>query len=299
MSTMEAATLALFVPPPRLELSTWIESNIRLPDGLSATPGPMQLWPWQRQIADAISDPEIERVTLLKASRIGFTALTVGAIGAFCVNTPASILVLLPTEADARDFVVSDIEPTFSASPALARALASDRDEAGRDTLTSRRFPGGSLKVVAARSPRNLRRHTARVLIVDEADACEVGAEGDPIALATRRTLTFPDRKLIVGSTPIFADTSPVISLYSASDGRVFEVPCPECGAFNEIATACPRVHIKRVVMIIDHARRSRRHRHATRGPGESYKRRDPEAGEELSVRHVAKALGSPPDRLA
>jgi len=132
MMNMEAATLALFVPPPRLELATWIEANIRLPDGLSATPGPMQLWPWQRQIADAISDPEIERVTLLKASRIGFTALTIGAIGAYCVNTPASILVLLPTEADARDFVVSDIEPTFSASPALARALAADREEGGR-----------------------------------------------------------------------------------------------------------------------------------------------------------------------
>ena len=236
MSTMEALTLARFLPPPRLALSEWIETHVHLPDGLSATPGLMKLWPWQKEIASAISDPEIERVTLLKASRIGFTALTVGAIGAYVANTPASILVLLPTEADARDFIVSDVEPTFASSPALRRALAADREEAGRDTLTSRRFSGGSLKVVAARSPRNLRRHTARILIVDEADACEIGAEGDPIKLAERRTLTFPDRKLIVGSTPIFSDVSPVIKLYGESDGRVFEVPCVECGAFHEIA---------------------------------------------------------------
>lgn len=110
MNALGRRVMAGFVPPPRLQLSAWIEANIHLPEGLSAVPGLMKLWPWQREIADAISDPLIERVTLLKASRIGFTALTVGAIGAHVVNEPASILVLLPTEADCRDFIVSDVE---------------------------------------------------------------------------------------------------------------------------------------------------------------------------------------------
>jgi phage terminase large subunit GpA-like protein len=88
---------------------------------------------------------------------------------------------------------------------------------------------------VAARSPRNLRRHTARILIVDEADAAETGAEGDPILLAEKRTLTFPNRKIIIGSTPIFADTSAVVRAYGQSDQRIYEVPCPECGGFTEI----------------------------------------------------------------
>jgi phage terminase large subunit GpA-like protein len=80
------------------------------------------------------------------------------AVGGHVVNEPASILVLRPTGSDARDFVVSDVEPTFAASPALKRALSADREEgADRDTLTSRRFAGGSLKIVAAKAPRNLR----------------------------------------------------------------------------------------------------------------------------------------------
>jgi phage terminase large subunit GpA len=58
--------------------------------------------------------------------------------------------------------------------------------------LLSRRFAAGSLKAVAARAPRNFRRHTARVLFVDEADACEPDQEGNPIRLAERRTLSFP-----------------------------------------------------------------------------------------------------------
>src|ERR1019366_4135904 len=95
-------------------------------------------------------------------------------------------------------------------------------------------FPGGSLKIIAARSPRNLRRHTARLLFIDEADACESGVEGNPIRLAEQRTLSFPDRKIVVGSTPIY-EASNVIKAYGDSDQRVFEVPCPECGEYSEI----------------------------------------------------------------
>ncbi len=222
-------------PPMRQSLSQWIETSLRLPEGLSSLPGAIRLWPYQPGIADAISDPLIERVTLVKPVRVGFTTLLTGAIGSYIVNEPSPILALLPTESDARDYMVSDIEPIFDASPVLRGALGDAEDEGGRNTLLSRRFAGGSLKVVAAKSPRNLRRHTARVLIVDEADAMEVGAEGSPIKLGEKRTLTFANRKIIVGSTPVYIETSHVLKAYGESDRRVFEVPCPSCGAFTEI----------------------------------------------------------------
>jgi phage terminase large subunit GpA-like protein len=96
----------------------------------------------------------------------------------------------LPTEADARDVVVSDIEPIFAASPAVAGILEADRSDDGtdRNTLQHRRFPGGSYKAVAAKAPRNLRRVTARVLLVDEADAMQTTPEGPPVKLAEKRT---------------------------------------------------------------------------------------------------------------
>ena len=58
----------------------------------------MRLFPYQREIADAMSDPEIEKITLVKASRIGFTALITAAIGSYIANDPAQALVVLPTE---------------------------------------------------------------------------------------------------------------------------------------------------------------------------------------------------------
>ncbi len=228
-------SLRSLIPPPRLQLSEWIESEIRLPEGMSATPGRVQLWPFQREIADAIGDPTIERVTLVKPVRVGFTTLLTSAIASFVANDPAPILVLLPTESDCRDYVVSEIEPLFAATPAVAGALAADVAAGERNTLLHRRFPGGSLKNVAAKAPRNLRRHTARILLGDEVDAMDVGAEGSPLLLAERRTLSFADRRIVIGSTPIFEETSHILRAYAQSDQRVYEVPCPSCGAFTEL----------------------------------------------------------------
>ncbi len=232
---MRRRALAALRPPPRLTLSAWIERHLYLPEGVSALPGPVCLYPYQRAIADAIGDPELERVTLVKPVRVGFTTLLMGAIASFVANDPAPILVLLPTESDARDFVVSDLEPVFSASPTVRGLLEADTEDAARNTLSSRRFPGGSLKIVASKAPRNLRRHTVRVLLVDEADAMVVGPEGSPILLAERRTLSFADRKIVIGSTPLDEETSNVLRAYGQSDQRVFEVPCPACGAHTEI----------------------------------------------------------------
>jgi phage terminase large subunit GpA-like protein len=237
LAEVRRRALASLIPPERVPLSQWIESNVRLPQGLAATPGPVRLWPHQRGIADAIGDPAIERVTVLKSARVGFTSLLSAAIGHHCVNDPAPVLCLQPTESDVRDFTVSDLEPLFEASPALRGALSRDvaRNE-DRSTLAHRIFPGGSLKIIASRSPRNLRRHSARILFCDECDAYETSAEGSPLALAERRTLTFGDRKIVLGSTPLFEETSAICRAYAASDGRVFEIPCAACGTFAEIA---------------------------------------------------------------
>ncbi|GLK84658.1 phage terminase large subunit family protein [Ancylobacter defluvii] len=232
---IERAARRALIPPPKLDLPTWIEANVRLPSSVSAVPGALRLSPVQWGIAEAIGDPSIERVTLVKPVRLGLTTLITSTVASYIANEPSPILALLPTESDCRDYVVSDIEPIFDASPELRGLLSGDVDETGRSTLLSRKFPGGSLKIVAAKSPRNLRRHNVRILLIDEADAMESGPEGSPITLAERRTLSFPNRKIIMGSTPIYEEASHVLRAYRESDQRIFEVCCPSCGAFQQI----------------------------------------------------------------
>ena len=202
---------------------------MRLPEGVSAKTGPVRLWPFQRGIADAITDPAIERVTVLKCVRVGYSTLLVGAMASYVANEPSPIMLVLPTESDCRDFIVSDMEPIFDATPAVAGLLSAEADESGRNTMKHRRFPGGSLKVVAGRSPRNMRKHTVRVLLIDEEDGIEVTSEGDAIDLAIKRTLSFVNRKIVRGSTPVDLDTSTICREYEVSDQRVFEIRCVEC----------------------------------------------------------------------
>lgn len=226
---------ARFRPPPKMALGEWMESHMRLPAVASALPGRIRLHPHQAGIAAAISDPTIERVSVVKSARVGYSTLLVGAIGAYVANEPAPVLCVLPTESDARSFVVDQVEPVFAATPVLRGKLSADADETGRNTLLSRRFPGGSLSIVASRAPRNLRARTARILIIDEADAMETTAEGSPIKLAEMRTQTFANRKIIMGSTPTLEETSHVIRAYEESDQRIYEVRPPCCDTPTEI----------------------------------------------------------------
>jgi hypothetical protein len=76
LDEIRTRALASLIPAPKLALLTWIEGELRLPEGVSALPGPVRLWPYQVGIADAISDPAIERVTLVKPVRVGFTTLS-------------------------------------------------------------------------------------------------------------------------------------------------------------------------------------------------------------------------------
>lgn len=46
---------------PPIRLANWIEKNIVLGDAV-AEPGPMKLWPFQREFANALSDEGVEQV---------------------------------------------------------------------------------------------------------------------------------------------------------------------------------------------------------------------------------------------
>jgi|HubBroStandDraft_2_1064218.scaffolds.fasta_scaffold720433_2 phage terminase large subunit GpA-like protein len=95
LTEIRTRALASLIPPPRAALWAWIEREIVLPEGVSVMPGRVRLWPYQIRIADAISDPEIERVTVVKPTRVDYTMLLTGAIGNFIANEPAPTLALI------------------------------------------------------------------------------------------------------------------------------------------------------------------------------------------------------------
>lgn len=242
LAILRREAFAAVRPPARVDLVSWIERNVRLPATVAAESGPMRLFPWQIEVARSIENPAVERVTIQKSARIGATQLMVAGIGHFALNDPALQLVVMPSESDVRMLTTDVIEKTFEASPALRNALL--EDVSGRDTMLSRHYPGGRLSLVSGASPKNLRARTARVLWLDEVDGLDVsaGEEGDPVALAIRRTMTFgTSRKIVMMSTPLDEETSRIARAYSEGDCRVWELPCAHCGAWHELTWAMIR----------------------------------------------------------
>lgn len=216
-------------PPKLLSYSEWAIENFRLSAVASADTGRFRPWKFQRGILDAIGDPLIERVSVIKPTRTGYTKSLIAAIGAVAANDPSPIILLMPTDDDARGVMVDEVDPAFAESPALRGLMRQGRFD-GRNTLTHRSFlGGGSLKAIAAAAPRNLRRHSAKYLFCDEVDGMKITAEGDPLKIAEKRTDSYPDRKIVMGSTPVDDATSIIIKRYEESDKRVFEIPCPHC----------------------------------------------------------------------
>lgn len=242
-------TLQAFAPPVIMPTADWAEKNFVLP-AETPFPGPYKPWPMMREPMNVIGDNITERVTLMKAARIGYTKSLAATIGMVAKTRPCPIIVLLPRESDAERFALEEIVACFAASPELVSVLKDTREQ-GRSTQTIKTFPGGSLKMLAARSPDNLRAHDAKYLYLDEVDAFEMTDEGDPVQLAIKRTVAHYDRKIVMGSTPTIEGQSIVERHYNESDKRIFEVPCMRCGAFFEIlwehikwATGAPKTAV-------------------------------------------------------
>ena len=193
------------------------------------------MWPYLLEIVNAIGDRGVERVTVMKSARVGYTKALMFSMAAMAVTDPGPTIILMPTDEDARGVAVDEVEPLFKSSPILRGIIRPNRAD-GRTTLLRKALrSGGSIKILSARAPRKLRRHDCRLLLADEVDAYEPTAEGDALALGERRTMAQAARKIVVGSTPRMEDTSAVYARYLESSQEIFEVPCPHCGAFSEI----------------------------------------------------------------
>lgn len=106
---------------------------------------------------------------------------------------------------------------------------------AGRSMVpTHNCFPGGSVVLGGANSPRFFRRRTVRVLILEEINgyggSASARKEGSQIKLAEKRTETLGyRRKIYLNSTPTTKGECEISEQFARSDQRFFHVPCPEC----------------------------------------------------------------------
>lgn len=221
-------------PPPDLTVSQWADARRRLSPEASAEPGrwDTRRAEYQREIMDAVSDPTIHTVVVMSSGQVGKTEIELNGLGYFIDQDPAPILFLQPTVEMGEAFSKDRLAPMLRDTPALQGKVKDARSRDSGNTTLHKQFPGGHVTIAGANSPASLASRPIRVLFCDEVDRypASAGTEGDPVALATKRTTTFWNRKVVMVSTPTVKGASRIEAAYLESDQRVRLVACPHCG---------------------------------------------------------------------
>lgn len=225
--------------PPKQTVSEWADQNRRLSSESSAEPGEWNTAraEYQREIMDACGDLNISTVTLMFSAQTGKSECMHNLLGYIIERDPGPVMYVLPTLDMGKIWSTERLAPMLRDTPCL-KGRVGDAQVKAKDTTNTKLhkvFPGGHLLIAGANSPATLSSHPIRTLICDEIDRfpLSAGAEGDPVKLATKRTATFWNRKIVLASTPTIKGASAIEKSFEESDKRYYHVPCPHCGEYQ------------------------------------------------------------------
>lgn len=243
MTMIKKHTTALFqklakawMPPPKLTVSEWADQKRKLSPESSAEPGQWRTdrAPYQREPMDSVTDPRIEKIVLMFSAQVGKTEVELNVAGYFIDQDPCSIMVVLPNKDPmAKDWSRDRLAPMIRDTEVLAAKVSDPKSRDGENSTLHKRFPGGLIVIAGANSPADLKSRPMRILLCDEVDSFGTTAEGDPIALAEKRSVTYWNRKKILVSTPTIEGASRIEEEYNKGTKEKWNLVCPECGCFN------------------------------------------------------------------
>lgn len=234
-------------PKPSLSGSEWADLHFTLSPENSSVPGKWKTYPWQKDIIDAMTDYKTQYVVIKKPTRMGFTLMLTAVHAYFIDQRPAVQLHYQPNADEAKGYAEDHLETMIRDNDRIA-ALVETPNTRGRikkEKTHKKLYPGGYIEVLGGESPRNQNRRTAKVVVIDEADALkkEAGTTGDSISNMIRRSSDFWDRKNIIGGKPVGSEyqedlgiqteTSIIDYWFKRGTQEYRHLPCPHCGTMH------------------------------------------------------------------
>lgn len=191
--------------------------------------------PFQREPQDELTNPKIFAHVWKMASRIAKTVMMGNGFGYFSEYDPTTQLFMYPTQEDADQRSRDEFQPIIDVSPMLRGKYIDVRGGSGDNTISFKKFTGGSVAFVGSNAPSKLRARTARVIWCDEANGYRPssGKEGDPMLLAFNRAKNYPEPVRVVASTDTIKNHSRIEEWFEKSDKRFWFVPCVKCGVWQ------------------------------------------------------------------
>ena len=217
-----------------MTVSQWADLNRKLSTESSSESGKWDTRraEYQRGIMDAWNDPLVERTVVMTSSQVGKTEVINNTVGFIADQDPAPTLVMQPTVEMGETWSKDRLDPMIRDTACLRSKIADAKSRDSGNTILHKRFAGGHVTVVGTNAPSQLASRPCRYVLADEIDRYPVssGGEGDPLALAIKRTNNFWNRKILLVSTPTIKGFSRIEQAFKESDQRYFFVPCPHCG---------------------------------------------------------------------
>jgi phage terminase large subunit GpA-like protein len=199
---------------------------------------------------DVVTRLDVREIVLMFSAQVGKTEMLLNIIGFLIEHEACPILSVQPTLEMAEAFSKDRLAPMLRDSFSLRDKVADPRSRDSGNTVLHKQFLGGHITLAGANSAASLASRPIRVVLADEVDRYPISAgtaktgdgrftgEGDPLALAEKRTATFWNRKIVKVSTPTIKDISRIEMAYKESDQRRYFVPCNHCGEFQILVWA-------------------------------------------------------------
>lgn len=223
----------LLAPPPKLKPTEWANKYRKLSQESSAEPGQYNAnrAPFQAEIQDTLVDHKVHTTVVMTSVQVGKSTALENMLGYQIVHDPCPVLLVQPNLDDAAAFSKDRVAAMVRDTPCLKERVKEARARDSGNTLFHKKFPGGSITFAGANAPSKLAGRPIRILMCDEVDRypMSAGSEGDPVSLATRRTNNFPNKKIILTSTPTVKGESRIERVFEGSDQRRFHVECSHC----------------------------------------------------------------------
>lgn len=218
-------------PMPTLLPSEWTDRHRQLSPDAAAESGKFENFPYQVEPLDAVADMSVSEVIYWWASQLGKSECVCNTIAYHMDEDPAPQLLVQPTVELYEAFSKERIAPMIRDTPRLKAKVQDPRTRDSGNTISFKRYPGGSLAMTGANAPAGLAGRPRRVVLQDEVDRfpASAGTEGDPCALADKRAESFPNAVKVKTSTGTIKGLSKIEKLYEQSDQRRWHVRCPKC----------------------------------------------------------------------
>lgn len=218
--------------PEGLSVTQWADRHRILP-AESAFPGRYRsdMTAYMAGPMDAFCDGEVEEIDIMSGSQVGKTTSVENIIGYIIDQDPGPTMYVVPRDADVEYVSLKRFRPmVLDCSALYAHTSGSPRD-LQTNFFT---FDRMTLYFGSAGSPAEMAQKAIKYLLFDEPDKYPPfsGKEANPIDLATKRTRTFWDRKIIKVCTPTTKDGYISVS-YSQSNQQQYYIPCPHCGEYR------------------------------------------------------------------